>query len=88
MRTVSGRKILKRRVNKKRIVGIPRGRVPFCWNSRRWLLMGIDPRSCPYLGDGNVNCIHEDCGYFEWRESTGYVKWKLRALGIGEAWDE
>ncbi len=51
--------------------------------------MGIDPRSCPYLGfQGNVNCIHEGCGYFEWREPTGYVRWKLRALGIEEAWDE
>lgn len=96
--TVSRRRIPKRRVNKKRIrppvnkrrIGeIPSGNIPYCWNSRRWLLMGIDPRSCPYLGyQGNVNCMEESCGYFEWREPTPYIRWKMRELEIREeAWD-
>ena len=59
---------------------IPEGWLPFCWNSRRWLLGGIDPRSCPRLEMGEVNCILEDCGYFEWREPTKYAQWKVRML--------
>jgi hypothetical protein len=59
---------------------IPEGWLPFCWNSKRWLLSGIDPRSCPYLTMGEVNCVEESCGYFEWREPTPYARRRAAAL--------
>lgn len=54
--------------------------IPFCWNARRWLVHGHDPRSCPYIGQqGNTYCIGAKCGYYEEREPTRHV---LRILDL------
>ena len=55
-------------------------KIPYCWNSRRWLTGAIDPRSCPYLTQGEVNCIGIGCGYYEERKPNTYITNKLKFL--------
>ena len=56
-------------------------RYGFCWNSRRWLVLGggFAGGSCPYTGGvaGDRNC-NETCAYYEAREATHYLLRKLR----------
>ena len=58
-------------------------KVPYCTNSRRWLdfeLYGA-PKSCPYRGfQGAVDCIGDQCGYYELKEPNYYYKKKREAL--------
>jgi hypothetical protein len=59
-------------------------RIPFCHNSRRWLIGGHDPRTCPYRGLGATYCIGVGCGYYEERKPTAYLKRRLRLLEDGD----
>ena len=61
---------------------------PFCSNSRRWVLVldmtGL-PKSCPRKGyQGNVSCVGSDCGYYESRKPTKYLKRLLKSLEMEE----
>ena len=59
--------------------------IPFCWNSRRWLVHAHDPPSCPYIGfQGNTYCIGGGCGYYEERQPTRHVLNLLKMLQGGE----
>ena len=53
----------------------------FCLNSRRWIekmaLYGKPPKSCPYRSNNFFTC--ENCGYYEMREETNYIK-KIRKI--------
>ena len=50
-------------------------RIPFCHNSRRWLIF-LNPRSCPY---GKESCPIV-CGYYEERMPNKYIKRKMKML--------
>lgn len=57
-------------------------KVPFCWNTRRWLDFCFtgSPRSCPYREQGNNNCVYEKCGYFENRIPSKRYKRNMKIL--------
>ena len=63
---------------------MPRSKVPdtlgFCRNARRWLVGAVDPRSCPHLVMGEVNCIGEGCGYYQERKPTRHIRKRLECL--------
>jgi len=59
----------------------------FCWHSRRWLVYAQDPASCPEIGfQGNTFCIGPNCGYYQERKLTPYIKRRLQRLR--EAFDK
>ena len=52
---------------------------PFCWNSRRWLILaGWNIRSCPDVEKMRLAC--EFCPYYKDKEQTRYYKQKMKSL--------
>lgn len=67
------------------IIGEMMEKMPFCWNSRRWVLtmdLAIHyPETCRALRNVG-DCDPEDCGYCELREPTKYLLRKMKILGM------
>lgn len=54
---------------------------PFCLNSKRWLaLLFFIPKLCPRPTDNLMHC--EDCGYYELRIPTTYLKERIKIFKI------
>lgn len=46
---------------------------PWCWNSRRWLILGAwELSSCPYPDIMRIACV--GCGYYEDKPVTKYFR--------------
>jgi len=77
---LSGKEILKK------IKESGGGKLGFCWNSRRWLIMLLrTPHACPDEKEQMTRC--EKCGYFESREPTEYIVYRLRQIRWGSKRD-
>jgi len=54
----------------------------FCLNSRRWIetmMISRPPESCPHQSDNFFSC--QDCGYYELRKPTKYLKRFRKIMG-------
>jgi hypothetical protein len=67
---------------------------PFCWNSRRWLVLtGFKLNSCPYKNLSSISCLslgRAGCGYYEDRPPSKYFlrqTGKLITMGVMKAAD-
>lgn len=54
----------------------------FCLNSRRWIetmMSSQPPKLCPHRSDNFCSC--GDCGYYELRKPTSYLKRFRKIMG-------